>query len=228
MKEVKGKDLAGWGEEGSSLPVGGARGLMRGRSVHSQPYESSIQPWSNKNTIIERSPPPTTTYYTNNTLSFCLLMIYFLNISHALDLISLLLKCKLGSLPLQQIVSHKWTFALRGGAADRQSFFLHRSFQNSCSKPNQDWPAWRASSGASAGLPLGFALDSSAALCLRNSSPARARAASSPPSFSAVAAKTKEDCGTLMQQTESNNVQQWNKDTIDCWDLCWLVCLAAI
>lgn len=117
------------GERLEMKEVGGARGLIRGGSVHSQPYESSIQPWCNKNTIIERSPPPKTTYYTNNTLSFCLLMIYFLNISHTLDLISLLLKCKLGSLPLQQIVSHKWTFALRGGAADRQSFFCSAAFK---------------------------------------------------------------------------------------------------
>lgn len=104
-------------------PSGGAGGLIRGRSVRSQPSEGSMQPWCNKNIIIEHSPPPTTTYYTNNTLSFCLLMIYFLNISHTPDLISLLLKCKLGSLPLQQMVSHKWTFARRGRAAERRSFF---------------------------------------------------------------------------------------------------------
>lgn len=133
MKEVKGKHLAGWVEEGSSPPVGGAGGLIRGRSVRSQPSESSIQPWCNKNTIIERSPPPTTTYYTNNTLSFCLLMIYFLNISHTLDLISLLLKCKLGSLPLQHSVA-QMNFRTRRRLRRQTDFLLQGCFQKSCSK----------------------------------------------------------------------------------------------
>lgn len=118
-------------------PSGGAGGLIRGRSVQSQPSEGSIQPRCNKNIIIERSPPPTTTYYTNNTLSFCLLMIYFLNIFHTLDLISLLLKCKLGSLPLPQIVSHKWTFAYWRGSAERRGFLCKAAFKSPAA--DQQW-----------------------------------------------------------------------------------------
>lgn len=173
--------------------VGGAGGLIRGRSAQAHSSEASTRPWCNKNTIIERSPPPTTTYYTNNTLSFCLLMIYFLNISHTLDLISLLLKCKLGSLPSPRNSAAQMNFRTPRRRRRQRESPLQGCFPKSCRRTESEWnwPARRASSGASADLPSGFALGSSAAVCPLNSSPARAHAASSRPSFSAVAAKKK-------------------------------------
>lgn len=208
------------GTKAAAPLVGGAGGLIRGWSAQAHPSEASTRPWCNKNTIIERSPPPTTTYYTNNTLSFCLLMIYFLNISHTLDLISLLLKCKLGSLPSPTNSAAQMNFRTPKRRRRQRESPLQGCFPKSRRRTESEWnwPARRASSGASADLPSDFALGSSAAVCPLNSSPARARAASSRPSFSAVAAKTKEDGGTVTPQTESNAVQLWSREMIACWD----------
>lgn len=96
---------------------------------------------------------------------------------------------------------------------------LQGCFQKFRRGTEANWPAWRASSGASAGLPSGFALGSSAAVCPLNFSPARAHAAWGRPAFSAVAAKTKKNDGTVTLKTERKTVQE---ETIDCLSLLWI------
>lgn len=130
MKEMKEKYTTRWKNKTSPLweePEDWLKWEMSGLAVLGLPHSADII----KMQLLSVFPPSTTTYYNNNTLSFCLLMIYFLDISHALDLIYFLLKCKLGSLPLKQIVTHKLTLSHRGSIADSAPSFI---FSTSCRK----------------------------------------------------------------------------------------------